>query len=147
MPHHDSIHGLPNHDNVHGLMRSEIFALPGPWVCIVPGNRSRITASGFRRMRLVSDSAVLVSESVVLVSESVGWVSGSAVSVSDSAVLVSESWLVSDSAVLVTDSVVLPPNRRQVMTLEGWPDAARAATDVEPWVWCFGTNGCESEGM
>ncbi|OLP96515.1 Sodium channel protein 60E [Symbiodinium microadriaticum] len=23
----------------------------------------------------------------------------------------------------------------QVMTLEGWPDAARAATDVEPWVW------------
>ncbi|CAE7208157.1 CACNA1B [Symbiodinium pilosum] len=23
----------------------------------------------------------------------------------------------------------------QVMTLEGWPDVARAATDVEPWVW------------
>ena len=21
------------------------------------------------------------------------------------------------------------------MTLEGWPDVARAATDVEPWVW------------
>eukprot|EP00439_Symbiodinium_sp_Y106_P044695 s6374_g5.t1 len=23
----------------------------------------------------------------------------------------------------------------RVMTLEGWPDVARAATDVEPWVW------------
>ena len=25
------------------------------------------------------------------------------------------------------------------MTLEGWPDVARAATDVEPWVWPPGT--------
>ena len=28
----------------------------------------------------------------------------------------------------------------QVMTLEGWPDVARAATNVEPWVWPFGAH-------
>ena len=46
--------------------------------------------------------------------------------------------------------IVVPVLGWQVMTLEGWPDVARAATDVEPWVWCFGTHttgsGFESEG-
>ena len=49
-------HPWANHDDIHALMSFE--------------SRSLITASGFLRMHLVSDSGVVVSQSAVLVSES-----------------------------------------------------------------------------